>query len=314
MPVVVNNNFSQDTYGMRTERLIAIQENFDSVQPDLQAPAHIVAWAEDCYDVYSNLLAVSGLEMSESETATAIVAESVAALESAYQNVRYIGTSIYADNMKIQNEYSFNEEFPASRDDMFRRVDKVALAYDKHTDEGLTPLIPANLISRLATAASDLREALGNQDKERFEARRAVTDVSERFVADSKILNELKSWAYVMFGKNDDRLTLIGMVNPQSGGGGGSTTPVPAAPTNLVYNPAVPSITWDPVAGATSYEVQHKTDAATEWNIIYTGTDTNLLHADPDGDYVARVRGRSDGGFGEFSTELEYSVGSGPGD
>ena len=105
------NNIS-DPNGIRVERLIAIQSNFDSVQPDLNAPANIVTWAEDCYDVYSNLLAVSGLEMSKSETATAVVAESVAALEAAYQNVRYIGTSIYADNMKIQNEYSFNEEFP----------------------------------------------------------------------------------------------------------------------------------------------------------------------------------------------------------
>ncbi len=66
------NNIS-DPNGIRVERLIAIQSNFDSVQPDLQAPANIVTWAEDCYDVYSNLLAVSGLEMSESDTATAVV-------------------------------------------------------------------------------------------------------------------------------------------------------------------------------------------------------------------------------------------------
>ena len=311
MPVVVNNNFSQDTYGMRTERLIAIQENFDSVQPDLQAPAHIVAWAEDCYDVYSNLLAVSGLEMSESETATAVVAESVAALESAYQNVRYIGTSIYADNMKIQNEYSFNEEFPASRDDMFRRVDKVALAYDKHTDEGLTPLIPANLISRLATAASDLREALGNQDKERFEARRAVTDVSERFVADSKILNELKSWTYVMFGKNDDRLTLIGIVNPQSGGGGGTPTPTLVAPSYISYNSDTYYFTWGAVPNAESYEFQYREESSPTWLSLNAGIATNFLHADPPGDYIARVRAISGTTMGEWSSELSYSPGSG---
>jgi hypothetical protein len=121
MPVIVDNNFSQDTYGMRTERLIAIQGNFATIQTELQAPAHIETWAEDCFDVYSNLLAVSGLEMGESETATAIVAEKVTALNEAYQNVRYIGTSIYADNLKIQNEYGFITAFPDSRDDMFRR-------------------------------------------------------------------------------------------------------------------------------------------------------------------------------------------------
>jgi hypothetical protein len=37
MPVVVDNDFSKDTYGMRTERLLAIQGNFALVQPELAA-------------------------------------------------------------------------------------------------------------------------------------------------------------------------------------------------------------------------------------------------------------------------------------
>ena len=111
------------------------------------------------------------------------------------------------------------------------------------------------------------------------------------------------------FGQKDGRITAIGMVNPDYSGSGSTPVPVPPAPTNLVYHPEVPSITWNPVAGATSYEVQHKTDAATEWNIIYTGTDTNLLHADPPGDYNVRMRARNAGGFGEFSSVLNYSVG-----
>lgn len=307
MPVILDNNFAKDTYGIRTERLIAIQGNFSTVQPDLQAPAHIESWADDCFDIYSNLLAVSGLEMSESETATAIVAEKVDELLEAYQNVRYIGTSIYSDNQNIINEYGFNEAFPEKRDDMFRRIDKVLLAYSKHTSESLTPLIPSSLISRLTLVRDNLQTAIANQDKERFEARRAVTDASERFVSDTKILIELKSWAYVMFGKQDDRLTLIGMVNPKSGGGA-PPIPVPEAPTNLIYNPAVPSISWDIVVGATSYEVQHKDDTDTEWNIIYTGVDNNLLHADPLGEYNVRLRSRNAGGFSEFSNVLNYTV------
>jgi len=119
MSVVVDNLFSRDTYATRTERLIAIQGNFASIQPFLNALAEIATLAEDCKEVFTDLLAVSGLEMSESETATAVVAESVAALEAAYQNVRYIGTSIYADNMKIQNEYGFNVYFPTENLSVF---------------------------------------------------------------------------------------------------------------------------------------------------------------------------------------------------
>ena len=74
MPVVVDNVFSRDTYGMRAERLIAIQGNFASIQTELQAPAHIATWAVNCADIYNDLLATSELELNESEGATAIVA------------------------------------------------------------------------------------------------------------------------------------------------------------------------------------------------------------------------------------------------
>jgi len=33
MPVIVDNNFSHDTYGIRAERLNAIQGNFALIQP-----------------------------------------------------------------------------------------------------------------------------------------------------------------------------------------------------------------------------------------------------------------------------------------
>jgi len=39
--------------------LIAIQENFGSIQTELQAPANIATWADDCYDIYSAALATS---------------------------------------------------------------------------------------------------------------------------------------------------------------------------------------------------------------------------------------------------------------
>jgi hypothetical protein len=55
MPVVVNNNFTEDSYGMRSERLSAIQGNFATIQPVLAAPVHIATWAVDCYDVYADL-------------------------------------------------------------------------------------------------------------------------------------------------------------------------------------------------------------------------------------------------------------------
>jgi hypothetical protein len=301
MPVVVDNNFSQDTYGTRTERLIAIQGNFASIQPELQAPAHIVTWAVDCFDVYSNLLAVSGLEMSESETATAVVAEKVAALEEAYQNIRYIGTSIYSDNLSVQNEYGFITEFPDSRDDMFRVVDKVVLAYDKHTDAGLTPLIPLTLITRLTNARGELETAIANQDSERFDARKAVNDASTRFVSDTKILNELKSWFYVMIGKEDPRITLIGMVNPGTVGGGKQI----AAPQNLRYETDYMKVVWDAVENATSYSLEVSNDGL-NFTELTTTTDPEFSYIPYDAHSWFRVRSRSANGYSEYSSTIDF--------
>ena len=104
MPVVVDNVFSRDTYGVRAERLIAIQENFGSIQTELQAPANIATWADDCYDVYSAALATSELEANESEGATVVVAEKEAALDEVYQSVKNMGITIYKDSPKFIQE------------------------------------------------------------------------------------------------------------------------------------------------------------------------------------------------------------------
>jgi len=313
MPVIQNNDFANDTHGSRAERLNAIQGNFASIQPDLQAPANIADWADDCYDVYSQILANSGVEASESEGATLDATLKGDLMEEEYQNARTLGIALYVDNPVKLKDFNFETVFPDSRNNKIARVDQVLETNTRHIADGISPVLPTTIIDRLTDAKDDYVAALKVQDKERADAREAVADLKERFDSDTKMLQKLRAWFYAMLGKQDPRIDLVGMVNPQSGGGG-TPTPVPAAPTNLVYHPEVPSITWDPVVGATSYEVQHKTDSATEWNIIYTGTDTNLLHGDPVGDYVARVRSRNSGGFSDFSNELEYSVGSGPGD
>jgi len=46
MPIVVDNNFANDTYGIRTERLSAIQGNLSSIQPELASPAPIAILEE----------------------------------------------------------------------------------------------------------------------------------------------------------------------------------------------------------------------------------------------------------------------------
>ena len=63
-------------------------------------------------------------------------------------------------------------------------------------------------------------------------------------------------------------------------------------PTNLTHNPALPGFTWNPVAGATAYEVQLRDSNATDDDYInlYFGNSTQLYHADQVGTYYVRIR------------------------
>lgn len=84
-----------------------------------------------------------------------------------------------------------------------------------------------------------------------------------------------------------------------------------SAPGNLQYHAEIPSISWDAVTNATSYQVQLKPQGEETWTVIYSGSDTNLLHADAPGDYTVRVRARNDNGYGDWSLELNYTAGGG---
>ena len=298
MPVVVDNNFSLDTYGMRSERLIAIQTNFDLIQPDLSAPAEIATWAEDCYDVYANLLALSQLEANESEGATVVVSEKEAALDEIYQYVKNMGLTIYKNMPKFIEDYGFEFTYPRRRDDKLAWADKVILCYDRHVAALVTPLIPQVMITRLEDAKDEFKTAIGNQDKERSDARHAVANISEQFAKDTQKLNELKIWAYAMLGKQDPRMGLIGMVNPGTGGGGR----VPAAPENLEYDQITGRISWESTPEATSFKVE--IDQGESFEEQYSGTDleTYFTPATSPSTFIIHVFARSAAGYGDFAS------------
>ena len=300
MPVVLNNNFSNDTYGVRTERLIAIQGNLASIQSELQVPANILTWSEDCNDVFSNLLAVSQLEINESEGATAIVTEKELAMEEIYQNVKTMGIAIYKDLPEYLKDYGFENAFPIRRDDKFRAVDTVLLAFARHKAAAVTPLIPELMITRLTAARDAFKAAIEVQDKERSDARHSVAELSKRFESDTAILNQLKSWWYVMLGKKDPRITLIGMVNPQPGGGGKKLE----APKNFRFFRGSRVFAWDLVENATRYEVEMSLDQI-EWIQVFYDSWNEIEVDVPDGFSYYRCRAHNSGGFGDFCEVLE---------
>ena len=299
MAVIQDNNFSLDTYGTRTERLISIQGNFASIQPVLAAPAHIATWAATCSDVFSDILSTSNVERNESEGATILVDEAEAQMESEYQNVRVLAYSIYEDLPDYFKDYGFDVAYPDRRADKFIRVNDVLETYDRHVAQTITPLLPSAVMTRLTNARNNFETALANQRKESSDASHAITALSNRFVSDTKMLNQLKAWWYAMLGKQDGRITLIGMVNPNPGGG----AHVLPAPTGIQFILNNMTVSWSPVTNATSYSVSvSATGDSDDYTEVYAGADPHFIF-EPDffGEIHLTVKSRNQNGFSQNS-------------
>ncbi len=299
MPIVVNNNFSEDSFEMRSERLSAIQGNFATIQPELSAPDYIAECAEDCYDVYAELWTNYGVEDDQIEAATLDFNSKLALMEEEYQNAKYLAISIYRDNQTFLKQFEFDMRFPDSRNARIEKCLKVLKTHENHIDAGVSTLLPTAIITRLTNAVTAAEEAKWVQDKERGEAGHQHDLLLERFDSDSEILKELKSWWFAMMGKKDSRITWVGMVNPSTGGSGGNQI---SAPTNFRYDYADRTVRWNAVNGATSYQLESSDDNTT-WDVMYEGGDTEFFTGEmlPDHKYL-RIRSRDANGFSSYTT------------
>ena len=85
--------------------------------------------------------------------------------------------------------------------------------------------------------------------------------------------------------------------------------PVLVAPSNFNYNAGTYYFSWNAVPNAEYYEFQYRAQTNPTWNSLNAGSATSFYHADPPGDYLARVRAVSGSTMGPWSIELEYTVG-----
>lgn len=82
------------------------------------------------------------------------------------------------------------------------------------------------------------------------------------------------------------------------------------APSNLNYNYNTYYFTWNAVPNAEYYEFQYRAQTNPTWNSLNAGSATSFYHADPPGEYLARVRAINGSNQGPWSMEEEYSVGA----
>ncbi len=218
MPIIKNNNVTHDTFNERAERLSAIQGNLTSIQSELQAPAYIITWAENCYDLFMDLHALSGYHRGRNEGNTLNVNNKARVMEVEYQNVKTLALSIYRDDRVNLKDFGFDEPYPIRTNEKVPRINKVLQANERHIAAGVTNLLPDSLITRLMDAKNDFEAALLERDNNKTESEHTLAELKKRFDDDTAILQELRAWWYIKMGKNDARITMLEMVNPASGG------------------------------------------------------------------------------------------------
>jgi hypothetical protein len=215
MSLIVNNNFIDDTYKIRSERLLTIQKNFVSIQFILQAPVHIASWAKDCSDAFADVISISGVgicEDADSDEAILEIEEEIL-MEEEYKKIRSLGIAIYKDIPNYLKDYGFDSDFPLKRTNKLNRVDLLLKTYFRHLAAKINPLIPVSLIMRLTDARNDFEDVLSSKYKGKSIQKQSFSLASDHFVTDSTILNELKNYWFAKMGLKDERITLIGMVN-----------------------------------------------------------------------------------------------------
>ena len=300
MATILNNNFTNDSYGLRLERLATIQSNLGTIQPELGAPAEIVTWAATCFDNFSNLITQKDAEMSESDAATLQSTEKGRILEEEFQNCRTFYTTFLKSQPFRLQELKLDVEFPTERQMKIKKAEHILEIDERQTGEGVTPNLPAGLKARLINAIEEYRVALNAQDVESEQASYAVLKVNQAFETDTEMLQKLRSWWYIILGKRDPRISIIGMVNPETGGRPSKKL---NAPTNLVFNYSSKTLWWDAVENATSYQLQWFD--GTDFVEIYSGSDDHYEYTPPDGLNKFKVRARNDAGYSPWSDELQ---------
>ncbi len=81
-----------------------------------------------------------------------------------------------------------------------------------------------------------------------------------------------------------------------------------APPENFRYDPASQTLIWDPVPEADQYEISFKPETATEWEIVYLGSNTNCPFNHIPGTYNVHGKSRKSGEWSIYGPDYQIIV------
>ncbi len=311
-----NNNFTKDSEGERTERLVALSANIGAVAVELGLPAAKVTEAEAAQTEWDADLSAATREAGEAQEATEELNKAIAAAYEYYVRAKAYLLGViheieYPD--KIIVAYGFDVDAPTDYKGLHNSIktwiDEHAVLSAAGDPRVVNATIIGNLTTHFATLDSYYRSRLDEKD----EAIRATETKRATFVRHSKLMLHIYTLACLTWGDDDSRLRLLGFVPASevwTPGGGGEPSPEIGVPSNLqaVVEGDNVRISWDAVAGADGYYLVH-TQFPPLFLRIYEGADTEFLHELPDaGKHHYMVRARVGEAFGDYSAEATAEV------
>ncbi len=309
MEIILANDFTQDTLGRRGVRLMEIQNTIASLQPSLNVSPELFNWATNCYDNYTALRTTASAELGEKEGATTELDMKEKIMRETYTDIRGIVLARYKDYPQHLDDFNLDLEFPDKTEARMAKVLNVVKISERHMAAGVPCVLPPEMQDRLRNVVADVRDAYEQKDTEKFESKHATRALWDLFDADSARLAELLNWAKVMWGRYDLRFELIGMVPMKQGSGGGGGD-LPAVPEGFELKWLDPflKLSWNPVEGATSYQLAFSADGGDTWEELYSGPELGFEYEPPAGLRQYRVRARNANGYGDWSVTLEYDI------
>ncbi|MCD4817638.1 MAG: hypothetical protein K8S23_02975 [Candidatus Cloacimonetes bacterium] len=242
MSFIFNDNaVSNDSNGLRSQRLLAVKSFIQAWQADLLIPQTTVDWGIAAYDAWIKALGSSTIEMGESEDVYNKMLEADKTTFNYYLKCKGLLKDLYGTSYKTLKIYGIKGEFPKSRKDRLRTVQDLLDANKILTKDTNPNVLPTEFIAILEGYLNLSNNAFSKFVlKEKPEALAAVDVQNTLKVADTKQLQILYSWTQMTWSPYEPFLIQLcfAPATPNTGGG------QPDTPVNLSWQWQNSLLTW----------------------------------------------------------------------
>jgi len=302
MPILTSNDFSNDNDGVRNERCLHLQNNIDTYAAEIGCTGVHLAWAQGCYDTWTDLCSTTIVEDGQKQEATQEYQKKFAECREYYQNAKDLLKSIiweYEKPDEIEEAYGVRFNTPRSRPLLIDVIKAFKKQHDLFIAAGDPRVIADAIVTQMVTLKDEMDDMATTAGTEKLEASQAFDNKQNEFTTGSDRLKIIYNMAKIIWGNDDPRLFELGFV-PKSAIW---TENKPPHPKNFLYDDVAKEFKWDAVEGVDSYEVDFRlTGASGDWTTLYEGADNFTDKRPPDpGEYDFRVRAIADGKLGAWS-------------